>query len=279
MLVWGAALPPANAVESANCRELGHRFSLVKAQVTPDQLNSALFSAAETGCRELGQVLLEAGAALEARDRLGSTPLALAARAGQRAVVELFLSQGAQIDSRDISGATPLYLAVENERQATVALLLADSADPNFPGPGGVTPIEAAARKGNDRIVEQLLPRVADPNAMDAAGQAAMTYAAARGFPEIVRQLLNAGVDANFRYGHGLTALMWAAGHEADVGPRAAGDVLKLLLEREARIDAVDDRGRTALMIAAKVGHSDLVTALVNGAANSILRDKDGERR
>jgi ankyrin repeat protein len=278
LLVMGwAAMRPAHAVESANCRELERRYDLVKADITADQLNSALFSAAEVGCQELVRAVLEAGASLEARDRLGDTPLAYASRAGQRAMVELLLSVGAQIDSRDISGDTALYLAAEGERQATVAFLLTRGADPNLPGRGGATPLVAAARKGNDRIVGELLPRIADPNAMDATGQAAMTYAAAGGFPDIVRQLLNAGVDPNLQYGHGLTALMWAAGYEADVGPRTADSVLKLLLGRNARIDAVDDRGRTALMIAAEVGHSDVAETLLNRGADPMIRDRDGK--
>lgn len=276
VMCW-TAMRPAYAVENASCRELERRYDLIKLNVTLDQLNSVLFSAAEIGCQELARAVLEGGASLEARDRLGATPLAYASRAGQRAMVELLLSGGARIDSRDLSGDTALYLAVDGERQATVALLLARGADPNLLGQGGATPLVAAARKGNDRIVEELLPRIADPNAMDAAGQAAMTYAAARGFPDIVRQLLDAGVDPNFRYGHGLTALMWAAGHEADVGPRAADVVLKLLLERNARIDAVDDRGRTALMIAAEVEHSDIAEMLLSRGADPMIRDRDGK--
>ena len=73
----------------------------------------------------------------------------------------------------------------------------------------------------------------------------------------IVRRLLEAGVDPRRAYGNDLTALMWAAGHEDGVGARAAMDVVELLLGAGAPIDAVDNRGRTALMIAAELGHGD----------------------
>ena len=277
LLLMHATIPtPAYAADDATCRELAHRFDIIKLGVVSYQRNSVLFSAVDIGCQELARTLLDTGASLEARDLLGATPLAHAARTGQRAMTELLLAKGAHIDSRDISGATALYLATENQRKATVALLLANGADPNIPGRSGVTPLAAAALKGNDRIVEELLSRGADPNVIDAHGQAALTYAAAHGFPEVVRRLLDAGVHINSRYGHGLTALMWAAGYEADVGTRAAESVIDLLLARCAHLDAADDRGRTALMVAAKLGHVEVVEMLIDRGANPRMRDTDG---
>jgi ankyrin repeat protein len=277
------AAKSAHAVEAATCRELARRFDLIKADIVSVQLNSTLFAAADAGCDDFARSLLAAGASLEARDRLGAMPLAHAARAGQRALVELFLAKGAQIDARDIAGSTALRVAAENERQATVALLLANGANPNLPGRSGLTPLAAAAFKGNDRIVEQLLSQTADPagradpNVVDATGKAAITYAAARGFADIVRRLLDAGVDAKFRYGNELTALMWAAGHEDGVGVQAAESVVDLLLNRGAQIDAIDDRGRTALMMAAELAHAEVVEMLIGRGADPTVRDKGGK--
>jgi ankyrin repeat protein len=267
---------PAPA-EVASCRELERKFDLIKAYSVSVQRNSALFAAADAGCEEFARRLLAAGASLEARDRLGAMPLAHAARAGQRTVVELFLGKGAQIDARDLAGATALWVAADSERQASVALLLAKGADPNLPGRSGVTPLAAAAFKGNDRVVEQLLARSADPNVVDATGKAAMTYAAARGFLDVVRRLLDAGVDPGFRYGNALTALMWAAGHEDGVGAPAAQGVVDLLLGRGAQIDAVDDRGRTPLMMAAELGHAEVAAMLIGRGADQAVRDKSGK--
>ena len=269
------AVRPAPA-EVASCRELERKFDLIKADGVSVQRNSALFAAADAGCEEFARRLLASGASLEARDRLGAMPLAHAASAGQRALVELFLAEGAQIDARDLAGATALWAATESERQASVALLLAKGADPNLPGRSGVTPLAAAAFKGNDRVIEQLLARAADPNVVDATGKAAMTYAAARGFLEVVRRLLDAGVDPRFRYGNELTALMWAAGHEDGVGAPAAQGVVDLLLGRGAQIDAVDDRGRTPLMMAAELGHAEVAATLIGRGADQAVRDKSG---
>ena len=263
-----ALIACAIAADAPSCRDLERRFDPIKTDATPPQLNLTLSAVADAGCVPLARRLLEAGASLEARDRLGAMPLARAARAGHTALAELFLASGAAIDARNLAGATALYAASENERHATVALLLAKGADPNLPGRSGVAPLAAAAFKGNDRIVEQLLTRGADVDAVDATGKAAITYAAARGFAQIVRRVLEAGVDARRVYGNDLTALMWAAGHDDGVGARAAIEVIELLLDAGAAIDARDNRGRSSLMIAAERG---------DGADRSVA-DNSGKR-
>ena len=273
-----AAGASARAADAPTCRELERRFDQIKAAITSTQLSLALFSASDGGCVPLARRLLEAGTSLESRDRLGAMPLARAARSGHLALVDLYLGRGAAIDARNLVGATALYAAVENERASTVALLLGKGADPNLPGRSGVTPLAAAAFKGNDRIVGELIARKADPNVVDATGKSAMTYAAARGFALIVRRLIDAGVDGKRAYGNDLTALMWAAGHEDGVGERAALDVLALLLDAGAPIDAVDNRGRTALMIAAELGRAAIVEALLKRGADRAIADKAGKR-
>ena len=104
-----------------------------------------------------------------------------------------------------------------------------------------------------------------------------MTHAAVRGFAEIVRRLLGVGGDVNRRYRNNLTALMWAASYEDGVGIRAAESVIDLLLKAGAEIDAVDDRGRTALMMAAELDHAAVVDVLIRSGADPNLRDKAGK--
>ena len=188
-----------------------------------------------------------------------------------------FSAKGAPIDARNVDGGTALYAATQSEKHSTVALLLAKGADPNLPGRKGVTPLIAAAFKGNDRIFETLLAHGADANAIDETGKSAMVYAAARGFDEIVKRLLDAGVPAQQRYGNDLTALMWAAGHDEGVGATAIGRVIDLLLARGAKLDDADNRGRTALMIAASLGDAAVVDILLQRGADRRLKDKEGK--
>ncbi len=88
----------------------------------------------------------------------------------------------------------------------------------------------------------------------------------------MVRRLRpDAGVAADTRYGNELTALMWAAGHDEGVGSRAAGAVIALLLDRGAPVDAADNRGRTALMMAAELGDAAVVELLLGAAPTRAL--------
>jgi len=49
------------------------------------------------------------------------------------------------------------------------------------------------------------------------------------------------------------------------------------LLERGAPIDAADNRGRTALLIAAERGDAAIVSLLLDRGADRIRRDKEGK--
>ena len=260
------------------CRELERRLELTKPEAHSTELNLVLFAAADSGCVPLARRLLDAGASLEARDRLGAMALARAARAGHVALVELVPRPG-RADRRAQSHRRDRALRRGRERAAGNGCGPAGQrADPNLPGRSGVTPLAAAAFKGNGRIVDQLIASGADPDAVDATGKAAMTYAAGRGFALIVRRLLEAGVDPKRAYGNDLTALMWAAGAEDGVGARAAMDVVELLLGAGAPIDAVDNRGRTALMIAAELGYGAIVDLLLGRGADRTIADKSGKR-
>jgi ankyrin repeat protein len=53
---------------------------------------------------------------------------------------------------------------------------------------------------------------------------------------------------------------MWAAGHSNDVPDSDGLRTVELLLSGGARLDDADNRGRTALMIAAELGHGAIIS-------------------
>ena len=106
---------PALPHPDEDCGDIERNYELIKADAVSVQINTALFNAADRGCESLAKKLLDAGASLLARDRLGAMPLAHAARDGHVRLVEFFLAQGAPIDARNVAGATALFAAAENE--------------------------------------------------------------------------------------------------------------------------------------------------------------------
>ncbi len=275
IVVMGAA---SAAVAADTCQEQGRRFRAAKPQITAIEVSLTLFSAADGNCLELATELLDGGASVDARDRFGARPLSHAARFGHLEMVDLLLVHGAPIDARNLAGATALYFAAEGGHTPVVQRLIERGADVKLTGRSGVSPLAAAAYAGNDAIVEALLARGADERAPDETGKPPIVYAAAGARIEIVKRLLARNVDVNARYPNGLTLLMWASGPDEKAPEARAMQVVSYLLDAGANVDDRDDRGRTALMIAAEGGHAEIAGLLLARGADAALKDKAGKR-
>jgi uncharacterized protein len=283
MIPWSVAIAvlsavAASAADSERCQELARRFQIAKPQITAIEVSSTLFAAADGNCVALATELLDGGASVDARDRLGARPLGHAARFGHLEMVDLLLSRGAPIDARNLAGATALYFAAEGGHVAAVQRLVERGADVNLTGRSGISPVAAAAYAGSDPIVEILLAHGADERAADETGKPPIIYAAARAQLDIVKRLLARNVDINARYPHDLTLLMWASGPDEKVAEAEAVKVVTYLLDAGAHIEDRDARGRTALMIAAEGGHAEIVAQLLARGADPAITDRAGKR-
>jgi len=100
------------------------------------------------------------GAARDARARNAPQPAALqsAAASGDTTQTTALLDQGAALDARDDLGRTPLMLAVMQRKPEVVRLLLDRGADPNIADSAGLTPLQQAKQK-HFREIAALLER------------------------------------------------------------------------------------------------------------------------
>ena len=265
------------AADPARCRELIRRYETNKSQMTAIEVSSTLFTAADRNCINLATTLLDQGASVDARDRLGTRPLNRAARAGHLEMVDLLLARGAPIDARNLAGATALYAAAERGQVAVVQRLIDKGADLHLKGRSGTSPVAAAAFAGRNEVVKLLLAHGADGRAADDTGKTPVVYAAASGDLDILRQLLAQEIDVNARYANDLTLLMWASGPDPSVPEAQALQVVTYLVDAGAHIDDRDARGRTALMIAAEGNHGEIAQLLLSHGADRSLRDKAGK--
>jgi ankyrin repeat protein len=86
-----------------------------------DKGRTPLQRAAREGHKEVAELLIAAGAALNWKDKEGKTPLYHAARWGHTNIAALLIAAGADVNAKDDKGRTPLDRAVGYTE--TVALL------------------------------------------------------------------------------------------------------------------------------------------------------------
>lgn len=111
-------------------------------------------------------------AGLENRTSSGYTALCMAVVAGQRECVELLLSAGADVDAVDGKGRSPLYLAAAAGDTRMCGELVLHGAKPRRKNPDGVEPTIAAATRGHLATAEKIvhIARIDPELVVDGAG-------------------------------------------------------------------------------------------------------------
>jgi cytohesin len=127
-----------------------------------------------------------------------------------------------------------------------------------------------AAENGNLIKVQTALENGANPNAKNNNnGSTPLHIAAYKGHVEIVKILLDRGADLNAKDNTGHAPLHWAA-IEGHV------DVVRVLLDRGANPNAKNNTGHTPLHNAAYFGHVEIVKILLDRGADLNAKDNTG---
>ncbi|XP_018882508.1 ankyrin repeat and KH domain-containing protein 1 isoform X30 [Gorilla gorilla gorilla] len=121
-----------------------------------------LMEAASGGYAEVGRVLLDKGADVNAPPVPSSrdTALTIAADKGHYKFCELLIHRGAHIDVRNKKGNTPLWLASNGGHFDVVQLLVQAGADVDAADNRKITPLMSAFRKGHVKVVQYLVKEV-----------------------------------------------------------------------------------------------------------------------
>lgn len=162
--------------------------------------DSPVADAAMRGDVEAVRTLLRSGADVNGPQGDGMTALHWAARHGDRELAEVLVYAGARLEAGTRIGRyTPLHVAAREARPSVVEVLLEAGADPSATTTNsGVAPIHLAARAGDDRIVSLLIEHGADVEAKAGSWeQTPLIFAAAANRVDAIRALVAAGADPN----------------------------------------------------------------------------------
>jgi ankyrin repeat protein len=159
----------------------------------------------------------------------GDTALHMAAAAFRRPVAELLVAHGAEWRARNRRGAQPLHYAADANRwdptaqSETIEYLLSIGADPNTVDRSGVAPLHRAVRTRSLAAVRALLDGGANARQRNKTGSTPLHLA----------------VQTTGRGGSG-----WPQAREQQAG------IVRLLLERGARVTDRDGRGKPVHQVA-----------------------------
>ncbi|MDE2678966.1 MAG: ankyrin repeat domain-containing protein [Gemmatimonadota bacterium] len=159
---------------------------------------SPVADAAQRGDLDAVRRLLRDGADVNAPQGDGMTALHWAAERGDAPLCEVLLYAGARVDAGTrIGHYTPLHLAARTASAAVVGMLLEAGSDPGAATTNsGATALHLAAASGDPRVIEVLAAAGADVNARESAwGQTPLIFAAAANRVAAVEALLAAGAD------------------------------------------------------------------------------------
>ena len=168
-------------------------------------VGTPLHLAASAGRKEIVELLIAAGANVNAMTEDRWTPLGNAAN---KEIAELLIANGADVNTKGARGRTLLHSTANKE---IAELLIANGADVNAKDMDSFTPLHFASTK---EIAELLITKGADMNAKGGMAEGIPLFMAAdKGYNEIAELLIAKGADVNAEDNFGRTPLDKARRH------------------------------------------------------------------
>ncbi|KAH6974129.1 hypothetical protein BKA56DRAFT_590967 [Ilyonectria sp. MPI-CAGE-AT-0026] len=162
-------------------------------------------------------------------------------------------------------GSSPLHMAVQQNWVQGLEQLIAAKSDINEKDWRGRTALMRAALKGHILCMEVLLKANCRVDQQDDRGMTALHYATWVGSAPAVALLLVAGACPTKRQKWGQTPLHYTVDI---IDPKAADEILRLLLVKGDDLDVADTDGRTPAMLALRSDNVPPLRSLVDAGAS-----------
>ncbi|PSK36102.1 hypothetical protein B9Z65_5917 [Elsinoe australis] len=231
---------------------------------TPSEYGmTPLHWAAKSPFVEAVQMLLDAGADAQARDRIDEqTPLHEAAKSGHIEVMALLLTKATDADPHDKHGLSPLHFADWDDNSEIITRLIEAGADVNSLN-------KDKTQQGYLQIVSTLLSFGCDPNIRGRRGLTAVAHAAINDHIKVLRALIQANADLHLSDLLGNNVLLITAGF-------GSASALTLLLDEGANPDCTNNAGSNALHMTALYDTAANATVLLERGVGTEERDIEG---
>ena len=266
--------------------------------------NTPLILAAYFGHFDIAKALVEAKADVQARDEEGSRALCYAAQQDNLDIVKYLVEQtdsdihhqnfkrvtplmkcvghfevfeylaglGSDINAVNVNHADALLAALAGDHLNTVTFLLDNGVNVDQQDYQGVTPLFMACHKQLTYLVKRLLEAGANPNIMTSQIVTPLQAAAAtdEGCAEIAALLIQHGADVNFVDEKGVSALNIAA-------LKGHSEFAEVLIKHKADVNNITKSGHSPLFLASHKGHEQVAKHLIKAKAHVDIQDKDGD--
>ncbi len=247
----------------------------------------------------LAKLLIEKGADVNARSKNSRTPLNSAACKGHELLVQLLVDAGADVTVQDDQGFTALMYITHRKCPKIAQLLIDKGADVNCKSKCGWTALMSAVWDRCTEMTQLLIEAGADCNAqynlansrrygalglthsldshLLSAGDTPLIIAARRGFTEILELIFNTFETGPNGKDSGDPSEQKGKEKEqefCDQPESSAGSAARETIS--VKIDAVNSKGETALISAAKAGHTETIKFLLKHGAQVNKTDNKG---
>jgi ankyrin repeat protein len=213
----------------------------------------------------LAKALLDAGAALNAKDGKNKTPLDYALSKKRTELTELLRSKGGKT-TKELAAAENIFAAAEVGDLEAIKKHLKGGADVNAVNKQGYTALHLATRRGQKDAAALLLEKGANVNA-ERKGKTTLDFA-----------VKNEEIAALLREKGGKTGKeIKAEGSIFSAAQSGLVDAVKTHLAAGVDVNGKNKGGYTALHLAAKKGHIEVAKALLEAKADIGLASKSGK--
>ena len=234
----------------------------------------------------------------------GYTPLHWAINYSKHDVVKHLIDQGANVNAKTTYGYTPAHLAAMGANAKIIGVLLAKKPNVNIKDNRGFTPIMYAVTSNNNAaLIDKWIDAGADLKVTNRQKQSLLHIACTYGKQDLARKLINQGMPYDQPDQYGNTPLFSAAARNQleivklllekganvnivskntkhtllhSVCQSGALDSFKLIIDKAEDVNATNNQGQTAIMLASYARQPEMVKALLEKGADPNIVSKDG---